>query len=248
MAMQLHHKPTKILLVGMSGSGKSVYQSRFVAASTDNYDRIFIFDHKLEFLERMKIIPCYNEQALIHCLERGDKFISYNHTSDFPGDSETAFQFFSEWVFEMSKALQGRNLFVTDEINRFTTSSEMGWEFRQLIEDGRLQGLDFIGTAHSANSISNKLRLQLSEIVALRTKDKRALEFLDDCGFDTDEITRLETGQFICYTEVTGEFTRGRLFFPQNKPLQDDDNGVPVTHSPDIPPDSSASEPNNPTP
>jgi hypothetical protein len=234
--MQLHHKPTKILIFGKSGSGKSVYQSRFIAASLDNYDRFFIFDHKLEFQQRMGIPALFDENSLITALERGDQFISYNHTQDFPGDSEAAFQYFSEWTFEMARALQQRSLFVTDEVNRFTTSADMGWEFRQLIEDGRLQGLDFVGTAHSANAISNKLRLQLSEIVALKTTDARALQFLEECGFDPEEIRRLDTGQFISYCDVNGEFTRDRLFFPQNSALQKAEDEVKENETPPVDP------------
>lgn len=211
--MQIHHKPTKILIVGKSGSGKSTYQLRYVQHSA--FQRYFIFDHKLEFAERLGIKPSSSIDEMAERLGKGERYLSYHYAEEFPGSSEDGFQFFCEWAYEIAKELRddgGTSLFVCDEVNRFTTTSDMGWAFRQLIEDGRLQGLDFIGTSHAANQISNRLRLQLSEIVALRTLDPRPLAFLEECGFDPEEVSALPTGAFITKDLDTDEFTRGKLF------------------------------------
>ena len=103
-------------------------------------------------------------------------------------------------------------LFAADEVNRFTGTADMGWSFRQLIEDGRLQGLDFVGTSHAANQIHNRLRLQLSEIVALRTLDPRPLAFLEENGFDPEAVKQLPTGAYMVKDLDTDEFTSGKLF------------------------------------
>jgi hypothetical protein len=252
--VQIHHKPTKILIVGRSGSGKSTYEIRFVSAA--KYDRIFIYDHKMEFAIRLGVETCFNVDDLNKALEEDRRVIAYNNTEDFPGDSTAGFEFFCEWVFEVAKVMQVKSLFVADEINRFTTTSEMGWEFRQLIEDGRLQGLDFIGTAHAGNQISNRLKLQLTEIVALNSRDKRPLEFLDEAGFDIEEITKLEVGQFVTLMLETGVFTRGRLFAgktPETPPPDGNDRQIPENNDcPDDNPgtddDTSSDSPSPPQP
>jgi hypothetical protein len=211
--MQIHHKPTKILIVGKSGSGKSTYQIRYVL--NGNYDRIFIFDHKNEFEERMRVVPCYSLDECTESLKRGDRFVSYMYAEEFPGDSETAFQVYCEWCYEICKILNTdgkKSLFACDEVNRFTGTSEMGWSFRQLIEDGRLQGLDFCGTSHAANQIHNRLRLQLTEIVALRTHDPRPLAFLEENGFDVEEVKSLPIGSFVLKDLDHDIFKRGKLF------------------------------------
>jgi len=241
--MQIHHKPSKILVVGMSGSGKSVFVTRYIL--NKKFDHIFIFDHKLEFLHRCGMKACFSVTELTEAMKRRDPIISYNHTNDFPGDSEAGFQFFSDWVFEMAKIIQRHCLYVCDEVNRFTSPQDMGWEFRQLIEDGRLQGLDFIGTSHAANHISGKLRLQLTEIVALRTKDSRALAFLEEIGFNGEEVSNLETGEFILYHEQSGKFVRDRLFASQI-PQKEIDAGDETNQDGDTasnPPDSSTLPP-----
>jgi len=211
--VQVHHKPTKILIVGKSGSGKTTYLLRYIKHS--EHAHVFIFDHKLEFQEREGIPVSCSIDECVERLKKGEKYISYHYAAEFPGDSETAFQFYSEWVFEVCKVLRedGKSrLFAADEVNRFTGTADMGWSFRQLIEDGRLQGLDFIGTSHAANQIHNRLRLQLSEIVALRTLDPRPLAFLEENGFDPEAVKALPTGAFIVKDLDTDEFTTGKLF------------------------------------
>ncbi len=211
--MQIHHKPTKILIVGKSGSGKSTYQIRYVQNA--DYAQIFLFDHKNEFEQRLGIVPAYSIDECTEQIKQGQKYISYCYAEDYPGDSENAFQFYCEWVYEICKVLRedGKaRLFATDEVNRFTGTADMGWSFRQLIEDGRLQGLDFIGTSHAANQIHNRLRLQLSEIVALRTLDPRPLAFLEENGFDPEAVKSLPVGSYIIKDLDRDEFRTGKLF------------------------------------
>lgn len=226
--MQIHHKPTKILIVGKSGSGKSTYQLRYVKNS--NFTRYFIFDHKLEFAERLGVAPVFSLDDLTEKLKAGEKYLSYHHSDEYPGDGEGAFQDFCDYCYEISKAIEstgngsaGNSLFICDEVNRFTSTSDLGDGFKVLIEDGRLQGLDFIGTSHAANQISNRLRLQLSEIVALKTVDSRPLNFLEESGFDPEEVKALPVGTYICKDCDHDVFHRGKLFSLTNSP--DNDTG-----------------------
>jgi hypothetical protein len=217
--MQIHHRPTKILILGRSGSGKTTYMLRYV--ENCKHDHIFIYDHKFEFATRLGVQTVFDIDDCARRVQEGHKFISWNGTEDYPGDSEGAFSFFCEWVFEVSKAIQKNCLFVGDEVNRFTGASDMGWEFGQLIEDGRLQGLDFIGTSHAANQIHNRLRLQLSEIVALKTIDPRPLQFLEENGFDPEEVKALPVGAFITKVIDDEHFEKGKLFTLTQKPPSD---------------------------
>lgn len=215
--MQIHHKPTKILTIGCSGSGKTTFVIRFVEVA-DEYEYKFIFDHKREFQVRMGIEPCANVEEMLERIEKGERTISFAPDVEWPGQKEDAFQFFAEWVFEMAKALQTSCLFVCDEVNRLTNVNNLGWEFKQLIEDGRLQGLDFIGTAHNANRISGDLRAQITEIICFRTVDRLPLEFVEECGFDPEEVSKLGLGEYISRNTETGEIKRGRLFSKKSKP------------------------------
>ena len=214
--MQINHKPTKILILGRSGSGKTTYLLRYVDSAPQQY--IFIFDHKLEFLERMGIQPYYTVGECAEALKRKETTISYCYAEEFEGEVETAFEFYCEWVYEVSKVIPGTKLIVIDEVNRFTQTWETGYSaFKTLIQDGRLQGLDLISTSHGANEISTKLRNQLTEIVALHSVDRRSVKFLEENNFDPDEVMSLEVGQFVALETDTGTFHRGHLFKPGYK-------------------------------
>jgi len=215
--MQIHHKPSKILILGKSGSGKTTWLLRYVQNTP--YTRVMIFDHKMEFQNRLKIQPVYSFEDVEKKFCAGEKIISYHYSQEYPGDCENAFQDYSEWTYEACKAIEstgdgksGTTLFVCDEVNRFTSPTDLGRGFKTLIEDGRLQGLDMVATSHAANQISNRLRLQLSEIVALETHDSRPLLFLEESGFNPDEVQKLNTGEYIVKNMDTDTFSRGRLF------------------------------------
>jgi hypothetical protein len=211
--MQVHHKPTKIIVTGQSGSGKTTYVIRFIRNSSD-YQHVIIFDHKLEFCEREKIEPCFDRDSLVERIVAGDKLVSYSPLEDFPGNSIAGFSWFCEWCYEIARAIESRRiLFVCDEFNRFTDNNSVGWEFTQAIEDGRLWGLDFIGTAHGGNQVHNRIRSQFTEVVAFHTEDKTPLEFLEEQGFDCDEVRSLAIpGEFITKDCVKTKFVRGKLF------------------------------------
>jgi GTPase SAR1 family protein len=209
--VQIHHKPSKIAVTGASGTGKTTYVIRYIKNTA--YDHVIIYDHKLEFLQRENIQPEFSREQLVERVIKGEKWISYNHMEDFPGESQAGFEWICEWSYEIAKLIHKRVLFVCDEFNRFTDTHSLGWEFTQLIEDGRLQGLDFIGTAHAGNQIHNRLRLQLTEIVAFNTKDSTPLAFLEENGFDIVEIQQLRIpGEFITKDCVNTKFVRGNLF------------------------------------
>ncbi len=208
--MQVDNPSNKILILGRSGYGKTTYLIRYIQNA--EYDHVFIFDHKLEFQQRLGIVSHNTIDECAQALSKGEKNISYHYREEFPGDPDSAFRFYCEWTYEMARVIQGKTLLAIDEVNRFTGTGDMVWEFGQAIEDGRLNGLDFAGTSHAANQIHNRLRLQLSEIIAFRSKDKRPLDFLQENGFPIEEVKALPKGAFILMNCDNDTFVRGKLF------------------------------------
>lgn len=208
--MQVHHDPTKILVLGRSGMGKTTYVIKYVKHRPQT--TAIIFDHKLEFYGREKIEPIYNRKQMTEAIIRKQPIVSFSHLEEFPGDAQGAFEWICEWSYEVARATQSNYLFVCDEVNRFTGNVGDDWEFNQLIEDGRLWGLDFIGTSHSGNQVHNRLRGQLTEIVAFNTDESLPLQFLAGNGFDPYEVQSLDKGEFLLKSRNLGKFVRGRIF------------------------------------
>lgn len=209
--MQIHRQGRKTLSFGQSGFGKTTYLIRDVKNS--NYAQYFIFDHKLEFAHRESINPYYSSDELVEAFIKGEKYLAYSPIDEFPGADDEGFRYFCDLTYSTIRARdKGSYLFVCDEVNTFTDGYNPGVEFNQIIKDGRLWGIDFAGTAHAANQISNRLRLQLTEIVAFRTQDASATKFLSECGFDIEQVQSLEVGEFILKDCFKNNFHQGHLF------------------------------------
>lgn len=220
--MQVDRVPVKIGIMGKSGSGKTTYQTRFVSAGS--YDRYFIFDHKTEISRRLGLELSFSLDEIVERLKQGERHLCYNHSEEFPGGTQEAFQIYAQFVYDFCHELEllgdgqaGDNMFVCDEVNLHTSTSDLGPSFQTLVEDGRLNGIDLCMAAQGSNGVNTKLRGQLSEVVALKTTDARPLAFLEESGFDVEEVRRLERGQFIVHNLDRDIFVRGRLFAGQNQ-------------------------------
>lgn len=209
MAHQIDHQPTKVLITGKSGSGKSTYYSRFIA-NTD-HSKIFVFDHEGEFSHRTGLRACNNMDELSQEIEK--RYIIYDPQQDFPGQSYEAFNFFCEWSFSVCQDLPGKKLFATDELQKLIGTNSLPWELCCVIETGRRAGMDTVFICQQPNLMHNRLRNQLTEIVTFRQIDKRALEFLGDVGFDPEEIKRLDRLEFRLLDLEHGRMDGGKFVY-----------------------------------
>lgn len=210
--MQISHKPTKILITGSSGTGKSTYYTRYLSNAPQG--KIFVFDHEGEYAFRKGIEPCLLMDRLQDELEK--RYIIYDPSEDWPGDTYAGFCFFCEWVFEVSKALPGTKLFASDELQKILSTDSLPPEFCCIIETGRRRGIDTFFVCQQPNLIHNRLRNQLTETVTFRHIDKRALMFLEDLGFDPDEIKNLQRGEFRILDLETMRFDGGKFVWAGN--------------------------------
>jgi hypothetical protein len=210
---QIDHRPTKILITGKSGSGKSTYYTRFL--DNCDYDKIFIYDHEGEYSVRSGVKPCTNMDELLKELDK--RIIVYDPTIDFQGNSPEGFNFFCEWVFEISRELPGKKLFATDELQKILGTSTLPWEFCCIIETGRRAGIDTVFVCQQPNLFHNRLRNQLTELVTFRQIDKRALAFLEELGFDPHEVLKLDVGQFQLLDLDTMTFHGGKFSWSNSK-------------------------------
>ena len=221
--MLLNHPPNKVLVTGQGGTGKSTFWTRYILNSKHDYH--FIFDNELEFVQRCA--PYLNAtgspEGLDAQLETG--WVIYDPTEMFDEDFEAAFNFFCDWVYTISADLPGTKLFCCDEIQELVDTNNISTEFRRLIRLGRRRGIDAILIAQEPNSIHNKLRNQLTEVVAFQQLTDNALEFLVALGFDAEELRLLNTGDFVdkrtrppLTIERANVFTLGKSLTPPPDP------------------------------
>lgn len=206
--MNLAHHPTKLLITGKSGCGKSTYFTKFIEGS--DHVQKFIFDHEGEFAYRLGITPFFNFDEL----QKGIKnpYVIFDPSVEYPGAIGEAFLFFCEWVFEIAKNSSGTKLFCCDELQRLVGTTTVPHEFSLLIETGRRYEVDTVFVSQQPNIIHNRIRNQITEVVAFQTLDQAATKFLAGLGFSEDELNSLDRGAYISLSLDTGKFVTGKIF------------------------------------
>lgn len=207
--MLLHHRPTKVLITGRSGSGKSTYFTRFVERS--RYAWRFIFDHEGEFAARTRRPAALDAATMAGQLGQTRQVV-YDPARMFPGRTLEAFAFFCEWCFEIAERLPGKKLFSCDELQKLTGTNQVSWELSCLLETGRRRGIDLVMISQAPNLIHNRIRNSLTECVTFVHNDGNAVKFLEEVGFDAERIRHLAPGQYLCRSLVTGAEEAGRVF------------------------------------
>jgi hypothetical protein len=207
--MQLNHRPTKVLITGRSGSGKSTYFTRLVLQSRYHYR--FVFDHEAEFQARTKYpAATVPEELSVQLASR--RLVLYDPAAMFPGKTAEAFAFFCEWAFEICDRLPGTKLFACDELQKLTGTAQVPWEFACILETGRRRGIDLVCISQAPNLVHNRVRNSLTECVTFAHNDENAIAFLEDVGFEAERIRGLAAGQFLSRNLVNGAVETGRVF------------------------------------
>ncbi len=206
--MQLEHKPSKVLIVGCSGSGKTQYWTRYLLGSRARLK--FVFDHEGEFAGRLKFRPATTLEQLATAAGRG--WCVFDPARLYPGATPEAFAFFLDFAFTLSTQTGGRKLFACDELQAVTDTHTVSPELACVLETGRRYGLDFAAIAQQPNLVHNRVRNQATEVVTFQQMDPRAVDWCAAVGFDPAAVRGLAPGQYLARNLKTGGPAAGRVF------------------------------------
>jgi len=203
MSVQVFSHPScKVILTGASGTGKTTLFEKLIRKSKARWK--FVFDHQGEFSQRFGQTACRNIQSLCEATARGG-WIIYDPVEMYPGDVETAFLFYADFVFEMSKTFKGHKLFCCDELQMLVTQSTAPVELKTILQTGRRYQLDFFAITNALNAIHNSIRNQTTEIYTFLQSDKNAIAYLAENGFDENQIRNLGQFEYLWRNLRTGE-------------------------------------------
>jgi hypothetical protein len=228
--VQLDHRPTKILIAGNSGTGKSTFATAVLLNSPATYK--FVYDWEGEMTERIGFAPAHDADGLFEQLAKGwcifnpDKMFPPEDTED-PGAAGLAW--FTDWVFMVKKAINeedkanGRpfsvGLFFCDELQDLCDAHSMPRGLRTILERGRRQGIDTLLAAQQPNVIHNRARNQITELVAFAQVDENAVTYFEDMGFDGDDIRNLDAGQWRLMNRRKKIFQWGSMNWKRGLPV-----------------------------
>lgn len=199
--MQANHRRFHLGIFGGSGTGKTTYAMRYVAATHSRL--VFIFDAEGEFADAMKIPPARTALEIDQAVQSG--WVCFDPHTMFPGRLEDALEFFATYALEASKRMPGRKLFVVDELGRYMSGHDVPTPLKILVQTGRRYGIDGVFIGQQPNELHNTVRCQLSEVVCFQLTDDTALEFPRKFGFDPEAVRGLAPFRFIARNNQGGK-------------------------------------------
>lgn len=136
----------------------------------------------------------------------------FDPSAMFPDHLEDGFRFWCEFAFQASTARPGRKIAACDELQVLVGTNQVSPELCLVLETGRRYGLDFAAISQAPNLVHNRIRNQLTEVVAFVTVDPRGLEWLEAVGFDPDQVRTLRPGAYLARSLISGAQTAGAVF------------------------------------
>lgn len=215
----IEHKSLKLLITGASGSGKTNAFIKFIYGT--EYDHYFIFDHQDELLSRLsnkgiELEPFLNFKDIDdYYLELEDEtenndavsnVIIFDPSVNYAGEYEDCFEYFCGYVFELCNILEGKKLFVCDELQILTGNLLISKNLQKILQTGRRKALDCAFCSQAPNELHNKIRNQITDLIVFRTLDDRALKWIRDIQLsDPERLMTLPDGEAIHYRTKTSE-------------------------------------------
>lgn len=194
---------TKILYAGSSGVGKTTLLEKRVRKEKARWK--FVYDHKHgEFCKRFGAKPCFDFEDLSAATAKGG-WVVFDPIRLYKGKPEEGFAFFCDYVFAISEQFKGRKLFICDELQKLLDTRREPDELLVVLDTGRVYQIDCFMITNACNGIHNRVRQQISEVYAFKQGDKNAASWLEEKGFNAEELYALPKFEYQWRNLDTGE-------------------------------------------
>lgn len=216
------HQSSKILWTGGSGTGKTSMvlervRAAFIAQkhrARKRYDHIFVFDHEGQFSDRIPAVAVTGPEMCVRAIAGGA--VCFDPSEMFPGDWQTAFDWFCRWVWDFSGAQPGTKLIVADEIQDYLPHAPARYAahyFSKICGAGRRRGVDSWAIAPMTKNLCPTYRGQLTEIYAFGQADTTAADDLLNLGISMETLLALPPGEFV-HWQKSAPLQRGKIRLP----------------------------------
>lgn len=210
MSLQLAARPGCTLVCGVSGSGKTTFALRWLAARKDLTCRFLFQEPKRDLSERLKLPDAETAEELECAVEDG--WVIFHPGIMFSGDWPAALAWFSEWSYAKAASLPGRKILMVDEVWKYCSPHAIPRGLSKWIQDGRSFGCETVFATQTPNKLHASITNEATELVAFRLQGKPALDCVTALGVDREEVASLPPGSFVARNCETGAERRARLW------------------------------------
>lgn len=205
--MNIMYRPTRYLISGISGYGKSTMVERLVKLM--DKDKTFIFDHQEEFAGRFSL-PELDIRLLGDRIKDSTKILCFNPRLDFGANVQEAYAWFTRYVYDYSWLNKEEKVFVCDEQQDFIDSYSSEEGLNLILQNSRKQQLNSILSCQQENTINNIARNQVTHRVYFHQEDATSAKHAISKGISLEELTSLQIGEYILISN--GQREDGNLF------------------------------------
>jgi len=200
--------PANTLIVGMTGSGKTTFAIRYLLNVQATCR--FVFDDLGRFATRLKTRPCYTALDLETAL--GTRWVIFNPHRMFQGETEKAFRFFCQWVYDASCRGPGKKLCVVDELWQWCSPHAIPKELALVCQTGREENLELVNCTQLPHRVNASIIGQSTELVCFRLDERLALDCVAGYGIDRQTASNLPLGHYVARNRLSGGMLKGRMW------------------------------------
>lgn len=218
--MDIARKARHIAIVGRSGTGKNTLANNYIL--TGPHGRVIIADDG-EFAHRLRV-PLNVEWEEMFSACRTQRIICFDVFERAKRDEVDVVEIFDEFarialelaqtVFQPHKL---ETLFVSNEIQKFTTSHIVPPNFKNGLEIGRKWAFDTLSISQRPNKIHGDLLEQFTEIFFFKLKNVNSHKFGEYYGVSAEAQSALDDGHYIYLNQGRDDTEPGQIIWPGPK-------------------------------
>lgn len=213
----LDYKPRRVLVLGVSGTGKSTLTARLI--HTHPAPLVLVYDWQGgEFGRRLGGRLCASREELAEAIDGGTRLVCYDAEVGEQDPQGAGFEWFCEMAFEVSGVTPGRKLVVADDCHDLLDPWNMPPALGKLLGRGRRRLVDTCLIGEAANCLQTKARNQVSELYVFRCTDENSLKYPASVGLDIEKVKNLQDTHFIYRDMRTGDQKELDLWGQKSKP------------------------------
>lgn len=206
--MNWNHKLRRVLVTGMSGSGKSSLQIYLLKTWPEVRWR-FVFDPDREFAHKLDW-PVAIDDAEVVRLAAQFRPVCFDPIPMFGPELEDGLAWFCNLVLCMSRKVNGGKLLVIDEIWKYA-GRVLPAGLRAIMHEGRRQEIDTLIVSQQLNETNSTLRAHVTELWTFKQDEELPLDWLKRAGFKPEEVASLRyPGGFIKKDRLKNTFSYGQ--------------------------------------
>jgi len=215
--VDIARKARHIAMVGRSGTGKNTLANSYILGSP--HGRVIIADDG-EFASRLNVPLNSTFDEFYDACER-QRVICFDFGEFDPGEAESTFDTLAGIALELAQSVfQPRGLetlFVSNEIQKYTSAHRVPLNFKNGLEIGRKWAFDTLSISQRPNRIHGDLLEQFTEIFIFNLVNRNSHKFGEYYGVTAEEQLSLADGEYIYLNQTSRSTERGRVVFPGQK-------------------------------